>query len=217
MNKIKLVSFAICPFVQRSVIALKEKGAEYEIEFIDLENKPEWFLQISPLGKVPVLLVENEVLFESAVINEYLDETIPPTLHPESPLRKAQNRSWIEFSSQCLNSFYNYALSQTETAGATLKQELTNSLNRFGKEIIGPWFNGNEFSLLECAVAPVFYRIKFLERKYKIHFSLDSRTREYAEMLLERKSVKDSVVQEFDDLSNSYFVRKNSFLTGLLQ
>ena len=69
-----LISFDICPFVQRSVITLEEKGVEYEIKYIELENKPDWFLAISPFGKVPVLQANDTVIFESAVINEYLDE-----------------------------------------------------------------------------------------------------------------------------------------------
>ncbi len=73
MVKPKLISFKICPYVQRSVITLKEKNVDFDIEYIDLANKPEWFLKISPLGRVPVLQVGEEVLFESAVINEYLD------------------------------------------------------------------------------------------------------------------------------------------------
>ena len=72
-----LISFDICPFVQRSVITLEEKGVKYNIKYIELENKPDWFLAISPFGKVPVLQVNDKVLFESAVINEYLDETVP--------------------------------------------------------------------------------------------------------------------------------------------
>ena len=78
MPTYKLISSATCPFVQRSAITLEYKRVPYEIEFIDLNDKPKWFLEISPTGKVPVLVVRDGdreiVLFESAVINEYLDE-----------------------------------------------------------------------------------------------------------------------------------------------
>lgn len=66
---IELISFKTCPFVQRSVITLKEKGIDFKTTYIDLAEKPAWFLAISPLGKVPVLKIGDEVLFESAVIN----------------------------------------------------------------------------------------------------------------------------------------------------
>ena len=71
-----LISHKLCPYVQRAVIALIEKGFPFERLDIDLANKPEWFLKVSPLGKVPVLLVRGEVaLFESNVICEYIEDT----------------------------------------------------------------------------------------------------------------------------------------------
>ena len=77
MPTFKLISLVTCPYVQRSLITLEEKGVAYEVVHVDLQNKPPWFLALSPTGRVPVLLVregEREtVLFESAVINEYLD------------------------------------------------------------------------------------------------------------------------------------------------
>ncbi len=94
----KLVSFDVCPYVQRSVITLQEKGVPYEIEYIDLNNKPEWFMQLSPLGKVPILIVEDTVIFESSTINEYLDEIAPGRkLQPSEPLlqRESVKRSTV--------------------------------------------------------------------------------------------------------------------------
>jgi len=94
---LKLVSFKACPFVQRVAITLQYKGIDYDIEYIDLGNPPEWFLAISPLKKVPLLIVDGTVIFESAVINEYIDEVYTPMLHPQDLLMKAINRSWIEY------------------------------------------------------------------------------------------------------------------------
>ena len=85
---LKLISHKLCPYVQRAVIALTEKGIEFERIDIDLGNKPEWFLAISPLGKTPVLQVGDVPIFESAVILEYLEETAPKPLHPLDPLRR---------------------------------------------------------------------------------------------------------------------------------
>ncbi|MGO8654936.1 glutathione S-transferase family protein, partial [Rhizobium ruizarguesonis] len=89
MSKLTLVSHHLCPYVQRAAIALLEKGVPFERINIDLADKPDWFLQISPLGKVPLLRIEEEdgseaVLFESSVICEYLEETQPGVaLHPK--------------------------------------------------------------------------------------------------------------------------------------
>src|SRR5665647_61511 len=96
---LKLISHKLCPYVQRAVIALTEKGVPFERVDIDLADKPDWFLGISPLGKTPVLLVGEVPIFESAVILEYLEETQPGPLHPADPLRRAEHRGWIEFGS----------------------------------------------------------------------------------------------------------------------
>src|SRR5512141_1835915 len=98
-HHLKLVSFDICPYVERSRIVLLEKRLPHEIEFIELANKPAWFLQISPMGRVPVLLVDGRPIFESMVINELLDELQPaPPLFPDAPLERAEARGWIVFS-----------------------------------------------------------------------------------------------------------------------
>src|SRR4030088_1493593 len=101
--RLKLISHKLCPYVQRAVIALSEKGVAFERIDIDLSNKPDWFLAISPLGKTPVLQVGDVPIFESAVILEYLEETAPKPLHPADPLRRAEHRGWIEFGSTVLN------------------------------------------------------------------------------------------------------------------
>ena len=94
---LELISFKVCPYVQRSVITLNHKNCDYKITFIDIMNPPDWFLKLSPLGKIPILKVNGkEVLFESAVINEYIDDVTPGTLKPDDPLTLAKNRAWIE-------------------------------------------------------------------------------------------------------------------------
>ena len=84
--------------MQRSIITLNHKGIEHRMTFVDLDDPPAWFSEISPLGQVPALRVDGDaVIFESAVINEYLDEVTPGQLHPADPLQRAINKSWIEF------------------------------------------------------------------------------------------------------------------------
>src|SRR6185312_13952832 len=92
---LKLISHKLCPYVQRAVIALTEKGVPFERIDIDLASKPDWFSKISPLGKVPVLVVTGDdgnqvVLFESNVICEYIEETQGgAALHPRDALDRA--------------------------------------------------------------------------------------------------------------------------------
>src|SRR5262245_8727643 len=98
MAKYLLVSFKTCPWVQRSAIVLREKQTEFELRHIDRDNRPDWFLAISPHKKVPVLSIDEKMsLFESSAINEYLDETIAPRLHPEDPVLRAINRAWTDY------------------------------------------------------------------------------------------------------------------------
>src|SRR5690242_140373 len=104
--KLTLISHVLCPYVQRAVIALSEKQVAYERIDIDLKAKPDWFLALSPLGKTPVLQADGRAIFESAVICEYLEDTLPPALHPGDPLERARHRAWIEFASATLNAIW---------------------------------------------------------------------------------------------------------------
>ena len=98
MPKLLLVSFKTCPWVQRAAIVLREKNAAFEFRHIEPDNRPDWFLAISPHKKVPVLRIDDTVsLFESSAIAEYLDETIAPRLHPDDPILRAVNRAWTDY------------------------------------------------------------------------------------------------------------------------
>ena len=97
-TRFKLISFSICPFVQRPRIVMFEKQIAHTIEYIDLQDPPMWFHEVSPLEKVPVLLVDEQALFESMPICEYLDEVSPGSLYPEAPLDRARQRAWLDAS-----------------------------------------------------------------------------------------------------------------------
>src|ERR1700675_2710047 len=114
--RLKLISYKLCPYAQRAVIALTEKGVAFERIDIGLATKPDWFVAISPLGKTPVLLVGDVPIFESAVILEYLEETQPSPLQPADPLRRAEHRAWIEFGSAVLNDIAGFYAAPDEAA-----------------------------------------------------------------------------------------------------
>src|SRR3974377_69571 len=98
MPKYMLVSFKTCPWVQRSAIVFREKNTEFELRHIEPDNRPDWFLAISPHKKVPALTTDDKIsFFESNAINEYLDETIAPRLHPADPVERAINRAWTDY------------------------------------------------------------------------------------------------------------------------
>jgi glutathione S-transferase len=110
---------------------------------------------------VPVLVVEQdgreEVLFESAVISEYLDETIAPQLHPADPLEKARHRAWIEFASATLADIYGYYTAPDEQAFRGKRDVIEAKFQRLEEQLQdGPFFAGERFSLVDAAFAPVF-------------------------------------------------------------
>jgi glutathione S-transferase len=162
-SPLTLVSHALCPFVQRAAIALIEKGVAFTRVDIDLKAKPDWFLAISPLGKVPLLRVRSEaggeaVLFESAVICEYLEESQPGVkLHPADPILRAQHRAWCEFASATLGDNWGYLNAADEAAASAKRANLRTKLARVEAALAdGPYFAGAEFSLVDAAFAPVF-------------------------------------------------------------
>lgn len=216
---LELVSFKLCPYVQRAVIALKEKEVPYRITYIDLSDPPQWFLDISPLGKVPLLRVDGEVLFESAVISEFIDETTEGSLHPQDPLQRARNRGWIEYCSSCLEVLY--------TINTTTEQELFDEAvdtmrGRLTKlEAVlesTPFFNGEQFSLVDAAFAPLFMRLDLLEQKAGVTTCSGlSRVCSWRDTLLARESVQHSVVEEFPMMFQGMLKMKGGIAGSLVE
>src|ERR1700693_2176709 len=152
---LKLISHKLCPYVQRAVIALTEKGVGFERIDIDLAHKPDWFLAISPLGKTPVLLVGEVPIFESAVILEYLEETPPKPLHPADPLVRAEHRGWIEFGSAVLSDIAGFYSTPDEAAFNAKTSQLEQRFARLEARVAAaPWFDGENFSLVDGVFGP---------------------------------------------------------------
>ena len=215
--KPKLISMKTCPFVQRSVITLREKNVDFDIEYIDLGNKPDWFLKISPLGKVPVLQVGDKVLFESAVINEYLDEVYPPSLHPTDPLDKAQNRSVVEFNSNILMTQYATKLAKTKDAFEEKYQALLAQLNKL-EDLLGDnqYLNGDKIHLVDLACAPLLYRALLMEKHFLPEIMKElPRLKAWAERLAVRPSVQNSTVPEFEQLFLESVKKADSYVSKL--
>src|SRR5215210_7391444 len=148
---LKLISHKLCPYVQRAVISLTEKGMPFECIDVDLANKPDWFLRVSPLGKTPVLLVGGTAIFESAVILEYLEDMQGPALHPADPLARAEHRAWIEFSSAVLGDIWGLEVATDEATFAAKAKQVEGRLALLERRLVGaPWFDGEKFSLVDA-------------------------------------------------------------------
>lgn len=207
MTKLTLISFPTCPFVQRAVIALKEKNVAFDVVYIDLTNKPDWFLAISPLGKVPVLKVERDghepaIVFESAVILEYLEETATGVrLHPEDALERAQHRSWIEFGSQLLGDLWRFSAAKDAAELAAARQGLVAKLERLDSVITGPFFAGDRFSLVDAVFAPAFRQLDALETVISTGVTAAlPKVSAWRAALASRPSVRDAAPVDFVDL-----------------
>ena len=210
---IHLISFKTCPFVQRAVITLKYKNIDFDITYIDLADPPDWFIELSPLQKVPVLKVDDEVLFESAVINEYLDDITDGALQPKDALARAKNRAWIEFASNMLGNLYMMKMSKDEASYTKYSERLVEQMHRVENYLgDGPWFNGADFSLADTAFAPLFKQNSVADYRLSV---LDPETMPkidaWSRRLLALPAVRESVVDEFEDLYLAAMEKNGSY------
>lgn len=215
-----LVSHALCPYVQRAAIVLKEKNVAFERLDVDLSNKPDWFLRLSPLGKTPVLSVGGEALFESAVICEYLDETRPPRLHPAEPLARARERAWMEFGSAVLSGIAvlysagdEAALDKAYAALRARFEQLEAVLG--GCEDPGPWFAGSRFGLVDAAFGPVFRYFDVIPPEGL--FDGLSLLQAWREALAGRPSVREAVSTGYADRLRGFLLERGTALSRRLR
>jgi glutathione S-transferase len=215
--RLKLISHKLCPYVQRAVIALTEKGIGFERIDIDLANKPEWFLAISPLGRTPVLLVGDVPIFESAVILEYLEETEPKPLHPADPLRRAEHRGWIEFGSAVLNDIAGLYGAPNDVAFQAKTAQLEQRFARLETRLVAaPWFDGDNFSLVDAVFGPVFRYFDVFDEigDFGILAGKPKLAR-WRRSLSERPSVRAAVGSDYPALLRDFLKRRNSWISRL--
>jgi len=199
MANIELFSARVCPFAQRCRMMLIEKGLTFEEVEIDLGNKPDWFRQLSPYGKVPLLRHGEIRIFETAIINEYLEETFPdPPLMPVPPALRAHVRIWIDYcNTQFIPTFYRLLLSQDRDEQHHLRKRLLGHLECIEHEGLvhtgskGPYWLGEKFGLLDVAWYPFFERLVVAEYYRQLHIPTACRhLLGWLEAMAERDSVR---------------------------
>jgi len=210
-----LISHPLCPYVQRAAIVLQEKGVAYERRDIDLANKPDWFLKISPLGKTPVLLVDSEAIFESAVICEYLDDTLAPRLHPQDPLQRARHRAWMEFGSSLLNTIGSFYTAPDETAMQARATEIRARFEQLEAALSdGPYFDGGRFSIVDAVFGPVFRYFDAFDAVGDFGFFTGlPRLAAWRARLSERPSVRHAVRPDYLERLNRFLRDRQSALS----
>jgi len=219
-KKIHLVTHVLCPYVQRSIITLEEKKLSYTRTDIDLAKKPKWFEQKSPMGKVPILLVDDKhALFESAIICEYLDEITPDSLHPVDNLEKAFHRSWIEFGSSLLSKISSLYNAKEISHFHTIHSEIQIKFRLIERELSGgPFFSGERFHLIDAVYGPIFRYFDVFDTFTKLN-TLDNlpKCRMWRKALKQRRSVQKAVSNSYSYLLIEFLINRESYLSRLIQ
>ena len=223
MAKYLLVSFKTCPWVQRAAIVLREKKVPFEFRHIDRDNRPDWFLAISPHKKVPVIRIDDQVsLFESNAIAEYLDETVEPRLHPADAMVRAVNRAWTDYVPTFSDMVTGVAYAATEAAYNALAEKIPVPFERLEraleKQAAGPYFNGAKYSLVDAAYAPFLQRYYFLDRIRPLgHIEKFTRLNAWGKALMARPSTHSFPEAEFEAMYRENVQRRNVWVSQFVQ
>ena len=166
MSMLELYSYEACPYAQRTQMALAEKGLEFELIEVDLYDRPSWWADLSPYGKVPLLKHGDNVIYESAIVNEYLDEVFPdPPLMPEDALGRAQARVWIDycdsrFMSACHQLIQDRQDPDKQQGNRDKLREVFRFMENEGLRKLsdGPFWMGEQLTLVDIQFAPFVER-----------------------------------------------------------
>lgn len=191
MPTVEIISATTCPYAQRSRMALIEKGVDHELIEIDLNDKPDWFREISPYGKVPVIRHNGHVIYESAVINEYLEEVFPDTaLLPASAEERAVARIWVDFANvRFAPHIYKCLMAETDEGRALHERKIYEALHAMEFEGLrklsdGPFWLGEKLSLVDLTFYPHLERFVALKHFRGIDIPADhSRLTAWLEMM----------------------------------
>lgn len=162
MSSLQFYSNDVCPFAYRVRLTLAEKAIAHEVHTIDLLNIPDWYYDISPTGKVPLVKHGNDVVWESTVINEFLEDAYPDTpLLPEDPVARAHARIWIEFCNTAFQPNYcGLVFELDESKHEAIRTVLQESLKTMDKGLAetapGPYWLGEQLSLVDLTYYPFF-------------------------------------------------------------
>ena len=204
---------------KRAAISLAEKEVTFERTYIDLANKPDWFLAVSPLGKTPVLLEGEVAIFESAVILEYLEETQPNPLHPRDALERARHRAWMEFGSAVLNDIAGFYSASDDRGFDAKIAVLREKFKRLEAELeAGPYFAGDRFSLVDVVFGPVFRYFDVFDQIGAFGILADlPKVDSWRQALGSRGSVENAVGNDYPSLLRVFLLRRNAHLSSLMR
>ena len=215
----KIYSSPICPFVQRVNAVLEAKKLKYEVEYVDLMNLPDWFIEISPNAEVPVLVTDNNAaLFESFAICEYLEEMYPPDLHPKNSEKKAIHRAWAR---QAVTQYLVQCSTQRSATEEILEKKSKDFVQLFGKveKVLGdgPFFEGEKLSLVDTAWIPILHRSALIKNFTGFDF-LEGYPKviQWQQALLQTDVLKNSVSEMFEEYFIQFYLNEERYLGRLM-
>ena len=211
----KIISFKICPFVQRVTALLEVKNIAYDIEYISLKDKPQWFLELAPNGQVPILITDSNIaLFESDAIMEYIDEISLPLEPNLTPEKKAINRAWSykgtkQYLAQC-----SFMRSSDEKTFLDRETKIVQAFVLLQKEMENSFYSvTNSMSNIDIAWFPLLYRFSVVEKwtKYDI-LSQYPKMKKWQISLITQNFAKKSVADDFEKLFVDFYLSDKTFL-----
>lgn len=211
----KVVSFKICPFVQRVTALLEAKSLSYDIQFISLSDKPQWFLDISPNGQVPVLITDGgKALFESDAIVEYLEEAYPPLRAGVSLEDKATNRAWSYLATK------NYLVqcSAQRSPNADVLNERARKIGMAFDRVemqLGDtkFFNGDDIGMVDIAWLTLLHRADIVEKHSGFDFVGDRpKLKTWQKQLLATGLAERSVAPDFAEVFSAFYLSNQTYL-----
>jgi len=222
MTVLTLISHPLCPFVQRAAIVLLEKGAEFDRINVDLSAKPDWFLALSPTGKVPLLKVRqanvaDAVLFESVVICEYLNETQDGApMYPVDALLRARHCAWIEFATQTFADGWQFLHARDASTADARRAAFRERLGKLESEMgAGPFFAGAAFGMVDAVYAPLFRYFDIIDATvgHQIFDGLP-RISAWRTALAARPSVRNAVVEDHADRFQAHLRQQGALIAA---
>ena len=213
-SEVKLVATAFSPYCQRVEMLLVEKNIPYKKREVDLANRPEWFVKDAPLGKVPLLYIDNKALFESIAICEYLIEAFELDLHSKDLLTKSLHRGWIEIGNVILKAIFSLISAKDQDGFNDKKLALISKLAILEANLrYSPYFDGELFLLIDISMAPMFKILVSLDNKFCLEiFDKFPKVTAYAENLITRHSLGQVIPKNYAEIFDKFLAKRGSYL-----
>lgn len=203
---------------------MRVKQVDFEVTYVNLREKPDWFLEISPHGKVPVLKVDDEILFESNAIAEFLDEQVAPPLHPTDPFKRARNRAWTDFVPDFSKAINGIGYATTKEAVEEAVASAPKVMSRLERALAtergndGPYFNGPELCLVDAAYGPIFQRFAKVEAVLQTGVLNDfPLVQAWSDALLANETVIGAVPDNFPEEFVGNHKRRETYMWSQMQ